>query len=54
MKRIRIQPNDALALVAVATLALGVALVHGIGWALIVVSALVLLYLVLPDQRGAP
>lgn len=51
MKRIQIQPEDALALGCLALLTIGVANVFGAGWALIVVSSLLLIYIVVPDQR---
>lgn len=52
MKRIPTpQPTTAAAVLALVGLALGVYLVVGLGWALIVASALVLLYVILPDQR---
>lgn len=54
MNRIQLSPTDALALMALIALATGVSLVHGVGWALIVISALVLIYLVVPDQKGTP
>ena len=47
----RLTPELA-AIVALAVLGLGVGMVAGVGWALIVVSALVLAYIVLPDQNG--
>lgn len=43
--------TDLLALLCLVGLTVGVALVASLGWALIVLSALVLLYLLLPDQR---
>lgn len=55
MNKFQITPPDALALVALAALAIGISLVHGVGWALIVISSLVLIYLVVPDQKpGGP
>lgn len=45
------QLSTVAAAIALGTLAAGVFLVAGLGWALIVASALVLVYLVLPDQR---
>jgi hypothetical protein len=46
----RLPPKDVAALVCLAVLGLGIALVASFGWALIVVSAIVLVYLILPDQ----
>ena len=54
MKQLPIAPTDLLALLCLVGLTVGVALVASIGWALIVLSALVLIYLLLPDQRAAP
>jgi hypothetical protein len=45
------QATTVAALLALVALAAGVYLVAGLGWALIVASALVLLYVILPDQR---
>lgn len=42
------------AILALLGLGLGVALVTTPGWGLVVVSALVLVYIVLPDQKAAP
>ena len=53
MKRLRLTQDHA-ALAALAGIGLGVALVASLGWALIVVSALVLVYVILPDQSGGP
>lgn len=52
--KIQVPPEDALALVCLIGLTVGVGLVGGLGWALIVVSGLVLLYLLIPDQRAKP
>lgn len=54
MKRIPTpQPSTIAAVAALAGLAVGVYLVAGLGWALIVASGLLLVYLILPDQREA-
>lgn len=54
MRPIRLTP-DVIAIIALAALGVGVAIVAGIGWALIVVSALILAYIILPDQTpGGP
>ena len=54
MKRIRI-PSDYVAALALVTLGIGVAVIAGIGWSLVVVSSLVLVYIILPDQSpGGP
>lgn len=51
MKRLdRIDTTALAAILAVLTLGLGVAWVASPGWALIVISALVLVYIILPDQ----
>ena len=44
--------TDLAAALAFVGLALGIILVAGPGWALIVCSALALIYIVLPDQKG--
>jgi hypothetical protein len=55
MKRLdRIDTQTLAAVLALLGLGLGVAWVASPGWALIVMSALVLLYIVLPDQRATP
>lgn len=54
MSKIQLSPTDAVALLAVIGLTVGVALVHGVGWALIVISMLVLVYLVMPDRGTTP
>ena len=54
MNRFQLSPQDALALICLIGITVGVANVFGVGWALIVVSALVLLYLIVPDQRPQP
>lgn len=47
--------QEVIAIGALAVLGVGVAVVASPGWALIVVSALVLAYVVLPDQSaGGP
>ena len=51
MKHVAIARDTAIAILALVGLAAGVYLVAGLGFALIVVSALVLLYVILPDQR---
>jgi hypothetical protein len=53
MKRVPLATDAAIALLALGTLAVGVYLVAGLGWSLIVAAVLVLAYVVLPDQRGA-
>lgn len=54
MKRIPTpNPSTATAVLALGTLSVGVYLVAGLGWALIVPSVLLLVYLILPDQREA-
>lgn len=52
MKRLPPPSTEAFAIACLAGLGIGVVLVAGLGWALIVVSALVLIYLILPDQSG--
>lgn len=57
MKRVlafidRLDLTVLIAIFAVLALGLGVAWVSSPGWGLIVVSALVLIYIVLPDQKG--
>lgn len=42
------------ATLALLVLGIGISMVASLGWALIVVSALVLVYIILPDQRSAP
>jgi hypothetical protein len=55
MKQLPIPLKDAVAIGCLAALGLGVALVASPGWALIVVSVLVLVYIILPDQKpGGP
>jgi hypothetical protein len=54
VKTLPIAPTDLLALMCLIGLTVGVALVASLGWALIVLSALVLIYLLLPDQRANP
>jgi len=55
VKPLPIPAKDAAALACLAGLGLGVALVASLGWALIVVSALILVYIILPDQKpGGP
>jgi hypothetical protein len=54
MKQLPLSPTDLLALLCLVGLTVGVALVASLGWALIVLSALVLIYLLLPDQRANP
>lgn len=49
----RLPPTDLAALIALVGLGIGVALTYSVGHALIVVSALVLLYLILPDRGAA-
>ena len=53
MKHLAIGRDTAVALVALAAVIAGVYLVAGLGWALIIGGALVLLYIILPDQREA-
>lgn len=50
----RVSTTDLVAVLCLAGLTIGVALVASIGWALIVLSALVLTYLLLPDQGARP
>lgn len=55
MKHLNQMDTQALvAVLALLGLGLGVAWVASPGWALIVISTLVLIYVVLPDQRVAP
>lgn len=46
----RIDPQALAAILAVIVLGIGVAWVASPGWALIIMSALVLAYIILPDQ----
>lgn len=52
MKSLPIPLKDAVAIACLVGLGVGMALVASPGWALIVVSALVLIYIILPDQKG--
>lgn len=54
MKELPLDPQEILALVSLVALTVGVVLVASIGWALIVLSTLVLIYILLPDQKAAP